>query len=159
VIPEGFENVSSEKRKELEERGTAAIENTTGEKIDNQSKDIFVFESGELDYFESNYQPFDEAIDGPYLESVKQVNGLLYETFVSQMPGVEIDSSTSVENIAGLEFQTLRMKIDYPNKMTMRLEMYSRLFDNREFTVNIMYVDETKGHRMRDAWKNSKFEM
>jgi hypothetical protein len=35
--------------------------------------------------------------------------------------------------------------------------MYSRLFGKREFTVNIMYIDESLGQQMKAAWLNSKF--
>lgn len=39
----------------------------------------------------------------------------------------------------------------------MNVLMYSRLFDKKEFTVNIMYVDNKKGQLMLEAWKKSKF--
>ncbi len=35
--------------------------------------------------------------------------------------------------------------------------MFSRLFNKKEFSVNIMYVDAKKGAQMLDAWRNSKF--
>lgn len=50
------------------------------------------------------------------------------------------------------------MKIYFPNGMTMHSLMYSRLFDDREFSVNIMYVDERQGKRMIEAWTKSTFE-
>jgi phosphoribosylaminoimidazole carboxylase (NCAIR synthetase) len=39
----------------------------------------------------------------------------------------------------------------------IRLFMFSRPFGDKEFTVNIMYVDEEKGIRMMSAWKKSTF--
>jgi len=157
TIPENFENVEPDDWKKLQSKGETAIENTYGEEIVNQSKVIFVFKSGELNYFESNSQPFDEKTDGDYMESWKMVNEVLYQTFVSQMPGTKIDSASSIERIDQLDFHTITMKIAYPNKMIMNFIMYSRLFDNREFTVNIMYVDESKGQLMKDSWFASKF--
>ena len=62
-----------------------------------------------------------------------------------------------IEKIDNLEFQVFKMKIEYPNKMVLNLLMYSRLFGKKEFTVNIMYVDNKKGQLMTEAWKNSKF--
>jgi len=50
------------------------------------------------------------------------------------------------------------MEVTYPNDMIMNLLMYSRLFDDQEFTVNIMYVDKQKGKKMLKSWQNSKFE-
>ncbi len=88
---------------------------------------------------------------------MKNVNNILYETFKAQMQDIKIDTSRAVEKIDNLEFQTFKMKIAYPNKMVLNLIMYSRLFDKKEFTVNIMYVDNKMGQLMMDAWKKSKF--
>lgn len=156
-IPENFENVSADEWTKLQNKGAEAIENTYDEKIVNQSKTIFVFKSDLLNYFESNYQPYDVLVDGDYKESCKIVNQVLYETFVSQIPGIKIDTISTVEKIDNLEFRKFKMKIVYPNKMVFNVIMYSRLFGKREFSVNIMYVDNRKGQLMLEAWKNSKF--
>ncbi len=157
TIPENFQNVSAEEWAKLQNKGAEAIEKTYEEKVINQSKTIFVFKSDQFNYFESNYQPFDISIDGDYLESCKNVNDILYETFKAQMPNIKIDTTKAVEKIDNLEFQTFKMKIEYPNKMVLNVLMYSRLFDKKEFTVNIMYVDNKKGQLMLEAWKKSKF--
>lgn len=158
VIPENFNDVSPTDWERIQNKGADAIENIYGEELINQAKTIFVFKNADFNYLESNYQPFDVEVDGDYLESCKIVNEILYETFIGQMPNAIIDSSSSVEKISGLEFQTFKVKVDYPNGMIMHLLMYSRLFDNKEFTVNITYVDEEQGQKMVNAWKNSKFE-
>ncbi|MCZ8021145.1 MAG: hypothetical protein O9294_05220 [Cytophagales bacterium] len=157
TIPENFENVSSEEWTEMQNKGADAIEKTYDEKVINQAKTIFVFKSDQLNYFESNYQPFDPSVDGDHLESCKAVDEVLYETFKAQMPGVKIDTTRTVAKIDNLEFQTLTMKVEYPNKMVLTLLMFSRLFDKRELTVNIMYVDKMKGQKMLDSWRESKF--
>ena len=157
TIPENFQNVSKEEWSKMQNKGEEAIENTYGEEIINQSKTIFVFKSDQFNYFESNYQPFDVAIDGDYLESCKNVNNIIFETFKTQMPGIKIDSTSSVEKIDNLNFQIFKLKVEYPNKMILNLMMYSRLFDKKEFSVNIMYVDNEKGQQMLDSWKKSKF--
>jgi hypothetical protein len=157
TIPENFENVSAEDWTKMQNKGADAIEKTFEGEIINQSKTIFVFKSDQLNYFESNYQPFDVSIDGNYLESCKNVNEVLLETFKTQMPNAKIDTITTVEKIDNLEFQVFKMKIEYPNKMILNLLMYSRLFGKKEFSVNIMYVDNKKGQLMTEAWKNSKF--
>jgi hypothetical protein len=74
------------------------------------------------------------------------------------MPGIKIDSTRMVDKIDNLEFQTFKMKVEYPNKMVMNILMFSRLFDKREFSVNIMYVDKSKGQQMLDSWRKSRFE-
>lgn len=157
TIPENFESVSSADWEKMQNKGADAIEKTYEGEVVNQAKTIFIFRSDQLNYFESNYQPFDPDVDGDYLESCKTVKEVLYETFMTQMPGVKIDTVTTVEKIDNVEFQTLTMKVEYPNKMVLNFLMFSRLFDKREFTVNIMYVDKLKGQKMIDSWRQSKF--
>jgi hypothetical protein len=157
TIPENFENVSADQWIKMQGKGADAIEKTYNAKVENKAKIIFVFKSDQLNYLESNYQPFDTTQDGNYLESCKNVNNILYETFITQMPDIKIDTITSVEIIDGLRFQTFKMKVTYPNKMVMNVLMFSRLVDKKEFSVNIMYVDKAKGELMLMAWKNSKF--
>ena len=73
------------------------------------------------------------------------------------MPGIKIDTTRTVEKIDNLEFQNFKMKVIYPNQMVLNVSMYSRLFKNKEFSVNIMYVDDKKGQQMLQAWKASTF--
>ena len=157
TIPENFENVSSADWGKMQNKGADAIGKTYEAEVINQSKTIFVFKSDQLNYFEANYQPFDPNEDGDYLESCRAVNEVLYETFKAQLPGIKIDTARTVETIDSLKFQTLKMRVEYPNKMILNLFMFSRLFDKRELTVNIMYVDQLKGQNMLDSWRKSKF--
>jgi hypothetical protein len=158
TIPENFDTVSAEQWHKLQNKGQDAIEKTYDTKMVNQAKTIFVFRSDQLNYFESNYQPFDSTTEGGYLENFRGVNNLLYGTFQAQMPNTQLDSISSQEKISGLTFQTFKVAIKFPNNMVMDFWMYSRLFGNREFTVNIMTVDKQKQKLLLDAWKNSRFE-
>lgn len=157
TIPENFDTISAVQWAKLQNRGTKAIEKTYDQKIDNKTNTIFVFKSDELNYFESNYQPFDTLKDGNYLKSCQSVNEVLYHTFMTQMKGVTVDTATSTEKIDNLEFQTLKMNVTYPNNMVLHIFMYSRLFHKKEFSVNIMYVNKEKGELMLGSWKQSKF--
>ena len=157
TIPENFDTVSPDQWQKLQNKGQKAIEDTYEQKVVNQAKTIFVFRTDELNYFESNYQPYDTAVDGDYLESCKNVNNILFETFMSQMPDIKIDSTYSKETISGLEFQKFQMKIQYPNKLILNMILYSRPFDKKEFSVNLMYADKNKGDLMLKSWTTSKF--
>ena len=158
TIPKNFESVSAEEWGKMQNKGTEAIGKTLGEEVDmNHLKTIFVFKSGQHNYFESNYQPFNPDTDGDYIENCNRINDVLLATFKAQMPDAKIDSTKTVETIDNLEFQTFKIQVVYPNKMVMRLLMYSRLFDRKEFSVNITYVDEAKGEQMLDSWTKSKF--
>lgn len=156
-IPDHFQSVSEAEWAKLQNRGAEAIEDTFGEEVVNQAKTIFVFKNDLFNYFESNYQPFDPAVDGDYLESCKNVNDLIFETFKTQMPGAKIDTVSAVEIIDKLEFQKFTTKLELPNNMVLHMVSFSRLFGEKEFSVNIMYADSRKGQLMLESWKNSKF--
>lgn len=157
-IPEGFEKVSAEEWRKTEDKGAEALEKTLGQEIVDRAKTIFVFKSGKVNSFESNYQPYDEAKDGNYLESCKEVNDVLFETFKNQIPNKKIERSSSTEKIDGLVFQTFKVKILLSNEMELISIMYSRLFGKKELTVNFTYVDKAIGEKMLEAFRNSKFK-
>jgi hypothetical protein len=157
-IPAGFDTVSAEKWAKMQNRGADAIEKTYDGKVENNAKTIFVFQNDRFNYFESNYQPFDISKDGNYLENFREVNNILYGTFEAQMKGAKLDSSSSTQTINGLVFQTFKVVITFPNKMVMNWQMFSRLFNKKELTINIMTVDRQKEKELLDCWLNSTFD-
>ena len=156
-IPEGFETVPAEQWMKMQNKGADAIEKTYDAEVENNAKTIFVFKSDQFNYFESNSQPFDYASGSDYTESFRNVNNILYGTFEAQMPNANVDSVSSQETIDGKVFQTFKVTITIPNKIKMTYLMYSRLFGKREFTVNIMTVNEEKQKVLLNSWRNSKF--
>jgi hypothetical protein len=157
VIPEGFDSVKTEDQAKMLEKGKAAVEETYGKEVENETKSIFLFRSGLTNYIEANQQSFDVAVDGDYLESRKALNEVLYDTFIDQIPGSKLDTTTSIEEIDNLDFYKTEIIVTYPNEMVMNVLMYSRLFDDKDFSVNIMYTDEEKGKQMKEAWLASRF--
>lgn len=158
TIPAGFDIVSAEKLEKMQNRGIDAIEKTYDGKFENNAKTIFVFQNDQLNYFESNYQPFDTTKNGNHLESFREVNKMLYGTFEAQMKSAKFDSSSSTQTIDGLTFQTFKVAVTIPDKMVLNVQMFSRLFDDKEFTVNIITADKQKEKELLDCWLNSKFE-
>lgn len=156
-IPDGFERVSTEEWAKFQNKGKAAIENTTGAEIENRSKTLFVFRNGNFNYLESNYQPFNVSTDGDYAASCKATSQLLYKTFESQIPNVQLDSATTTQVIDQLSFRRFDINMTLPNGMVLRSSLYNRLFGNRDFTVSIMYVDEKQGQLMHNAWQGATF--
>ena len=157
VIPENFQYVNSEEQKRLQKKGKDAVEKTFGEEVINQCKNIFAFNNGKFNYFDSSYQPFDTEIDGDYKTTCKAVNNILYETIKTQAKNSKIDTISSTEIIDKLEFQKFSLKAEFQNGITINMIMYSRLFDKKEFSVNIIFIDEKKGQLMLESWRNSTF--
>jgi len=82
---------------------------------------------------------------------------MLYQTFETQMPKAKLDSISSTQKISGLVFQRFDITVDFPNGMKMKSIGFSRLFNKKEFTMNITSVDEKIGKIMLNAFLNSKF--
>ena len=150
-IPENFENVNAEEWAKFQNKGSKAFENTYGKKVVNLTKILFVIKSGKFNYFESIYQPYNTAIDGDFIKSFKNVNEIICETFKNQMPGIKIEKNYSTEIIDHIVFQKYTTTIEYPNKLILKAIMYAHLFGKKDFTVNIMYVDDDKGEQMLAA--------
>lgn len=157
VIPENFQYVNSEEQKQLKEKGEDAFEKTYGQDIINQTTHIFAFNNGKFNYFDSCYQPYDTETDGDYITTCKGVNNILYETLSTQLKQAKIDTISGTEIIDKLEFQTFNLKVKLPNGIDMNMITYCRLFDKKELSVNIIYIDEKKGQLMLDSWRNSIF--
>lgn len=157
TIPDGFEEESKEDWEELQKKGADAIEETFDQEIESLAQNVFIFKKDETNYFESNYQPFDTELDGDYLVSCREVNDVIYKTFLAQMVDLPIDSNSTTVMVDGLEFQQFNVFIEFPNDMILTTHMYSRLFEGTELAVNIMYVNEEAGKSMIDAWMGSTF--
>ncbi|MDB4921352.1 hypothetical protein [Mucilaginibacter sp.] len=158
TIPNNFKSLSADDYTKLQQKGVNAMEKTTDSKIENNSTPIFAFRADQLHYFESNSQPFDTIKDGNYAEVSKEVYNILFETFKQQMPSAKLDSSLSTEIIDKLTFIRLNILITLPNKVVINMLMYNRLFDKKELTVTMMFVDKDKGDMLLNAWRNSRFE-
>jgi hypothetical protein len=63
-----------------------------------------------------------------------------------------------VVQVSGLTFYNFNVKLGFRNGVIMHSLMYSRLFGTKEFSVNIMYVDQEQGKKMLTAWENSSFK-
>ncbi len=158
TIPDNLEAANPEKWEKTRQKGKQMIEDTYNDEVGDYTIPIFTFNDGQFNVFESMYETFDPEVDGDFLENNKFVNEILYETFITQMPGIIVDTLTTIEQIDNLDFYVFKIKVTYPNEITLNILMYSRLFDKKSFGLNIIYREEEIGQKMLDAWKNSTFE-
>lgn len=157
TIPEGFEPINENDWDKTLDKGLEMMEESAGESIENLAKTNFTYKEGQFNNFESNWQPFDVEVDGDYSESNREVNKFIFQTFEDQMPDAKLDSSSSKQVVSGLEFYRFDISIDLPNGIKMKTTGFSRLFNKKELTVNITYVDEEIGEKMLNAFQNSTF--
>ncbi len=121
-------------------------------------KTILAFKSADYNYFESNWQSYDEQERGNYKDHCQSVANQLYQTFADQFPDAKIDTATSNQLVGSLEFEKFVLKMTLPNGVTLNSYMYSRLFDDKEFSANVFYVNNELGTMMLQSWLYSRFE-
>ncbi|WP_010134010.1 hypothetical protein [Ochrovirga pacifica] len=158
TIPKNFRELSDSEWDKVENKGMDAFENVYGEEVENRATTLFAYKSGQFQTFESNFQIHDLEEDGNYYESNREVNKMTFETLKETMPNAILDSVSSKEMIDGLEFDRFQMNIDFQNGIEMTTVGYSRLFNDKDFTINIVYTKENVGKELIENILTSKFE-
>lgn len=156
-IPDHFEDVGKAERLRKQEQGANKLKEKYKDGIEFKGENIFLFKSDQYNYFEALYEPFDQAVHGPYAKSFVTVNKMIFES-LKNPPGNKLDSASSEETVGGLKFHTFKISVDYRNGPVMNWWIYSRLFDKKAFTVNIITIDTAKEKTLLNAWRSSKFE-
>lgn len=158
VVPENFQPVNQEDWNKELQKGMDLLEDTYDEEIENQSVTLFIYKNGQFNTFEANWQPYDVQVDGDYMETYADVNKVIYKAFEEQLVGTKLDSLTTVQDVSGLQFNRFDVALDFPNGMKLKAISFSRLFDKKELTLNITYIDEKLGEKVMEAFLNSKFD-
>ncbi|WP_159018069.1 hypothetical protein [Algibacter sp. L3A6] len=158
TIPKSFKELSESEWDKVEDKGIETFESVYGEEVENRATTLFAYKNGQFQTFESNYQIHDLETDGDYFKSNAEVNQIMYETFEETIPNATLDSISSKQLIDGLEFDRFEINIDFPNGIEMTTVGYSRLFNDKDFTINIVYTKESVGKELIKNILNSKFE-
>jgi hypothetical protein len=158
TIPKNFKELSESEWDKVEDKGMETFESVYGEEVENRATTIFAYKNGKFQTFESNYQIHDLETDGDYFKSNREVNQIMYETFEQTIPNATLDSISSKQMIDGIEFDRFEININFPNGIEMTTVGYSRLFNDKDFTINIVYTKESVGKELIENIINSKFK-
>jgi hypothetical protein len=157
TIPENFEAMDTAEIASMQSKGAAAMNKANNVKAENHATTLFFMRSEQTNYFESDYQSFDPAVDGNFSATLNAINNMIYKTLTTQLTGAKVDTVKSMEKISNLEFYSFKTSVTYPNKMVQHMLTFHRLFGKKEFTVTIVYRDDAKGQQMLSAWRSSTF--
>tara|TARA_R110002073_G_scaffold89852_1_gene212382 strand:- start:7741 stop:8319 length:579 start_codon:yes stop_codon:yes gene_type:complete len=158
VAPEGFKYTSAKEVKKIRGRGMEILKDTYGDEVEDRTINLFFIENGKLNKFEANFQPFDETVDGNYSEANKELNELMVNAFTVNLDDIKIDTISSKEKIDKLDFHLFKIKVTYPNNMVLHTYMFNRLFEKKDLTCTIIFIDEKLGLEMLNSFKKSKFK-
>lgn len=156
-IADSFVGANPEKWKAVQNNGKNAIENTYDTQLSNKVTTLIILKCGNNNFFEATSEKYDEERKGNYVQFCRHMNEVIYTTFTTQRSDAGIDTSTAVDIIDGLPFQTINIKCTFPGGITKYVSIARRLFAGRELTVSIMYADIAAGNRMKAAFRKSKF--
>lgn len=158
-IPKGWEIVSMEQKKALQDKGSDLFKGTYGEDIDTSLlKNLIGFKKDAFNSFLSTSEPYDVETDGNWEINNQSIKEFIYDTYVNQ--GIRVDTTaTTIENVGGLDFYSFRFTIYSPEgKLILNQILYDRLINGLTFSVVINYNNNTMKNEMLNAWLKSEFK-
>jgi hypothetical protein len=156
-VPAQFDSVGAEPWKNIQMVGPAGIEVAYNARPALHTKTLFVYRKGDLNYMEAYNQPFDSIVEGDSLQSCKAINSEILQAYHFLLPDLKIDSSYDTLRIDNINFLAFKTTVTYPNQAVLTVYMFNTLLNKKKLTVSIMYMSETLGTRMLNAFKKSTF--
>ena len=158
TIPKNFRELSESEWEKVENKGIDVFEDIYGKEAESKATLLFAYKKGDFQSFQSYYKIHDLETDEDYSKSNHELNKLMYKVFEEMVPNGKLDSIASVAIINGLEFNRFDINIDFPDGMKMTTVDFSRLFNDKDVTINIVYTNENIGKKLIEDILNSKFE-
>ena len=158
-IPPGFDTISTEQYTALKKEGLKDLKKTDIKENDGLLKRICAYKSNIFNYFEANHFSFDKKMPGDFFARRKNDDDEVYAYYKSILfANTKMDTTISDETISNLVFRKFKLQVSLNDKTILNMYVYSRLFADEEFSIVIVYANETKGEMILNAWRNSKFD-
>lgn len=159
TIPDGFIKQSAAAFAAQQKQGAEMVGKGLNTEIDDRAQQICSYKYGRYGYFEVNKHVFSKKMYGDVHASCYQIENELYISLKNQVSSLfKMDTLHSTRIVNGLEFQYFQMEVSANNSVIAHMLVYIKLFDDKYFTVLMVYPDDASGNVMLTAWKNSKFE-
>lgn len=158
-IPKGWTIIDDEQMSKTDQKGHNTVRETLGEEMDISGlKNLISFQKDQFNIFQSTIEPFEPEYEDEWEQNNATVKKLIYNTFLNQ--GIKVDSSqTTIEKIAGLEFQKFSFTIYGPGgDVILNQILYSKLINGFDFGVNIHYNNDKDRDELLEVFRNSKFK-
>jgi len=157
-LPAGFVQQTLAQYTDNANKGAELVGKGLNVTIDDRAHQVCSFKYGTTDYFEANEHPFSKELYGDFVASCYNIENEFYTSIKNQTAGrFKIDTLHSTEVIDGLVFQYFKMQCSAGNTIVANYLVYTRLFDNNEFSILIVFGAKQSGDKMIAAWKDSKF--
>ena len=157
-IPEGYKPLKKKKVNNLQKDGYEKFEetfHTTAPK--DLTTQIFTYEDGPVSFFEANHMPFTGKNQEDFLKTTRIVGMMLYNMYKDQLPAAQLDSSWRNEDVQGISFRILQIRIVIPDLLDMYTTTYAAVIDKKVLTVNMLAGTKEKLDVLVDAMRRSTF--
>lgn len=158
TLPKGYTVIDSATEAASLKTGKKIMEESNGVQIDVSGLRTLISASkNQFSYFNATITPFDPKEDGNYEENNQVLKDAMFKTFTDQIPGGNIDSSSTNTMIDGIRFDKFQIKIPIGDNTVMTMIMLSRLHKKYDFGITYLYLDATTKLEIETMLHTSKF--
>jgi hypothetical protein len=159
ILPEGFKTADSIEIEKVNEKGMKLVEESSGISMGmKELRTLIAANKDAYNYFNSTIRKFNPAEEGNYDSSTKIVKEVIFKTFVDNMPGAKLDSSTSIATIDEVVFDKFKVRIIVAENIELNMVLLSKLYKGYDFGISYLYIDELNRNQIESMLNKSKFE-
>ncbi len=135
--------------------GAEIVRKTADEDFELSGKEIslLLFRKNELSKFQASIVPFNESYQNEWHDKYPLVRDYIYNIFKAQ--GFRVDSTSTKERIAGINFEVFNMNIFQNNKQVMEQNMYRSYINGYDFIINMTNDNKAYKAQMLDVLRKS----
>ena len=158
ILPADFRVVDSANNAAIAERAKKIIEETSNIKAEISETTVLIRATKNANnYFSSTIETFDEKKDGEFDISNQISKDIVYKSFSRKIPGAKIDSFSTNEEIAGLNFEKFHLTVSVKDNILFNVCILSKYYEGYDFGICYRYSDEQTREQIESMLRNSTF--
>jgi hypothetical protein len=157
TIPQDFERVSTNMRKESQNKGVKLIKSAyPNKKVNIVAENLFHFKNGKYNTLQAQYSELDSTQS--FMEEFNKANEIVVNSFKNKRANSKIITERETLIIDNLEFQVFTLKTDNGSDNNFTFTVYSRMFDNKHLQIITVSNEKNKSEQIRNCIVNSVFK-
>jgi hypothetical protein len=158
VLPADFKVADSPNNDVMAERVKKTIEEANDIKAEFSQTTILIRATKNANnYFSSTIETFNEKKDGEFDISNQISKDIVYKSFSRRIPGAKIDSASTNEEIAGLNFEKFHLTVSVRDKILFNVCILSKYYEGYDFGISYRYSDDETKEQIETMLRNSRF--
>lgn len=157
-VPNEFEMMDSPSVSGVNDLGREVIANQVDSAGNTNSKTLFCIRTDNFNYLSATITPATTEYVESFNSGNKAMKDFMYATMKNQMQGAQIDTLSSLENFDSKYFDRFDLRISFPGRPTMNIELYSIIVNQYELGITAAYVDKNIGKKFTSIIQRSSFK-